>query len=319
MPDGEVLHDDEGDQRVVHEGSTAILDYLNAPDFRGPLAVLTAAHSDVDIASIQHVATINVSPKSMELQAICAVDDANCVNIQVTLDFPVVCSDESEIIETLNRMHQQASEKLEEKKREKEKQEEMNVRPVPTMETKNAESKSVEQIKHEAYKKQRALLAARLERETKARAAKARRDAEAREIAATKFKEEMRLEAESRRMQKIQALEAQRRVEEAKRQSHSKQRALLAARLQREEAIRASIRQRQAEMEATRRDDKEDRKEPKSQKEEKELAARYNAIDDVGERAFAILVDLGMVIVSPVPRSPNYDASQDDEFVEYKG
>jgi hypothetical protein len=48
---------------------------------------------------------------------------------------------------------------------------------------------------------------------------------------------------------------------------------------------------------------------------------QYSAIDDVGGRAFAILVDLdlGMVIVSPDPRSPNFDASQDDEFVEYKG
>jgi hypothetical protein len=60
---------------------------------------------------------------------------------------------------------------------------------------------------------------------------------------------------------------------------------------------------------------------PKPQKEEKELAVQYSAIDDVGGRAFAILVDLdlGMVIVSPDPRSPNFDASQDDEFVEYKG
>ena len=132
MPDGEVVHDDEGDQRVVHEGSTALLEYLNAPDFRAPLAVLTAAHSNVEISSIQQVSTTHVSLRDLEIHAICAVDERNCVNVQVTLDFPILCKDEAEIIDTLNRMHQEASVKLEQKKKEKEQQEEFNVRPVPT-------------------------------------------------------------------------------------------------------------------------------------------------------------------------------------------
>ena len=56
------------------------------------------------------------------------------------------------------------------------------------------------------------------------------------------------------------------------------------------------------------------RRQPKSQEEEKLLADRYGAMDPE-ERAFNILVDLGMVDLSPDPDSPDYDNSADDEYV----
>jgi len=37
-------------------------------------------------------------------------------------------------------------------------------------------------------------------------------------------------------------------------------------------------------------------------------------IDDLGERAFAILCDLGMVDVSPDPANSDYDHAYDDEY-----
>ena len=40
----------------------------------------------------------------------------------------------------------------------------------------------------------------------------------------------------------------------------------------------------------------------------------YNAISDPGQRAFEILVDLGLVELTPDPNSPSYDRSKDNDF-----
>ncbi len=101
-----------------------------------------------------------------------------------------------------------------------------------------------------------------------------------------------------------------------KRESHAKQRALLSHRLQREERARAAIREKQEQMEAEERAIAEARQQPKPEEVEKDISSRYGAIDDLGERSFAILVDLGLVNVSPDPKASDYDASQDDEFVQ---
>ena len=53
-------------------------------------------------------------------------------------------------------------------------------------------------------------------------------------------------------------------------------------------------------------------KQPKSADEEKKLQEKY-ALMDSGDRAFAILMDLGMIDASPDPKDPNYDSSRDDE------
>lgn len=55
------------------------------------------------------------------------------------------------------------------------------------------------------------------------------------------------------------------------------------------------------------------RKQPKSPDEERKLSERYAAMS-LEERAFAILLDLGMIELSPDPDDPSYDSSQDDEF-----
>ena len=48
----------------------------------------------------------------------------------------------------------------------------------------------------------------------------------------------------------------------------------------------------------------------------KALSRKYEAIDSLEERAFAILRDLGMIELHPDPSSPQYDNSMDDKFVE---
>jgi hypothetical protein len=44
-------------------------------------------------------------------------------------------------------------------------------------------------------------------------------------------------------------------------------------------------------------------------------AEKYAAIKDDGDRAFQILLDLGLVQETPNPDDSNYDSSADDEYV----
>jgi hypothetical protein len=48
----------------------------------------------------------------------------------------------------------------------------------------------------------------------------------------------------------------------------------------------------------------------------KVLLRKYAAIEDESEKAFTILLDLGMVELHPDPGSPGYDSSMDNQFVE---
>lgn len=57
------------------------------------------------------------------------------------------------------------------------------------------------------------------------------------------------------------------------------------------------------------------RQQPKSPEEEAALASKYGAME-LGERAFAILVDLGMIDLHPDPDDTSRDTSKDDEDVE---
>lgn len=58
------------------------------------------------------------------------------------------------------------------------------------------------------------------------------------------------------------------------------------------------------------------REQPKSPREAAALKKRYDAIESLGERCFAILLDLGLVEQSLNPEDPSYDHSKNDEFCE---
>lgn len=53
-------------------------------------------------------------------------------------------------------------------------------------------------------------------------------------------------------------------------------------------------------------------KQPKAPDEEKSLSEKYAALPP-GERAFTILLDLGMIELTPDPDDPFYDSSGDDD------
>lgn len=55
------------------------------------------------------------------------------------------------------------------------------------------------------------------------------------------------------------------------------------------------------------------RKQPKSPEEEKKLAERYGGMN-LEERAYNILIDLGMIIPSEDPDSAYYDKTADSEL-----
>lgn len=58
--------------------------------------------------------------------------------------------------------------------------------------------------------------------------------------------------------------------------------------------------------------------EPLTPKEEEALAARLATMDDVGDRAFEVLRNLGLIDDSTKidPESPDYDSSRDDEIAD---
>lgn len=120
MPDGSIVQDDEEDWMEAEKSQTsnALLRYLNGPNMRGPLAVLAAAHENIDISSIEHVNVQAVTPSAIHIEAICSREDMHCVNVLAKIDFPdpeYIAGTDEEILALLNAMYRQANAKLERK------------------------------------------------------------------------------------------------------------------------------------------------------------------------------------------------------------
>ncbi|CAB9519483.1 expressed unknown protein [Seminavis robusta] len=144
----------------------------------------------------------------------------------------------------------------------------------------------------------RSLLAYRLELENKARTAgEASRSQE--EAAA------LALRLEQERLELVAA----------KQKQETFQRALLMNRLDREERVREERRAKEAEIAERKGSIADALNQPKPQDVEEKLQDMYASISDIGERAFAILTNLGLVEESPDPESPDYDSTFDDELV----
>lgn len=144
MPDGSVIHEDDYGVAHVPEERT-FLDYLNGPDLRGPLAVLAAARKNIEITTIQHVKVASVTESSIDIEAICAADDVSCVNVLASINFTIPCEtfNETEIINNLNILHQQATVVLEQQEAERQKQKELASRVLVSDEESRAESEAV--------------------------------------------------------------------------------------------------------------------------------------------------------------------------------
>ena len=130
-------------------------------------------------------------------------------------------------------------------------------------------------------------------------AAKAEEERLAAEVAAEK-EEEKRLAAEAA----AKAEEERLAVEAAVKEEEDRKAAEEVARL-RKEAENAQIKS--AKLKAN--------EEARVRQELSNPSAKYADINDPGERAYQILVDLGMVEVTPDPEDASYDSSKDNEFV----
>jgi hypothetical protein len=100
---------------------------------------------------------------------------------------------------------------------------------------------------------------------------------------------------------------------ETKRKAEARQRALLSARLTRQGKIYADKRERQDQLVARHAAIMEARR-PKSDEENIEVTKRYESISNLNERAFQILLDLGIIDTTPDPSSDEYDSSMDHEI-----
>ena len=190
-----------------------------------------------------------------------------------------------------------------------------------------AEGKAAAEAAEEAKAKAEAAEAARLAEEAAAKEAKA--EAEAAEAA--RLVEEKRLAEEAAAKEakaEAEAAEAARLVEEkrlaeeaAAKEAKAEAEAAEAARLAEEKRLADEAAAKGAE-EAEARElgypsvaAMKARQQPKSAEEEAALASKYGAMD-LEERAFSILVDLGMIELNPDPEDPNRDSSKDDDDLE---
>ena len=119
------------------------------------------------------------------------------------------------------------------------------------------------------------------------------------EEARKKVEEKKRMEAEKK----------QKEAEEAATKAEAeKEAAELKAKEEEEAAAKAKAEQEAAKIEEEPEEQEQAMEEPPAPKD-------YNTINDPGQKAFEILVDLGLVEVTPDPNSPSYDSSKDNDFV----
>ena len=60
------------------------------------------------------------------------------------------------------------------------------------------------------------------------------------------------------------------------------------------------------------------RRQPKSSDEESNLTYKYGKMENVEDRAYAVLRDLGMIDEHKDPNDPSYDHSDDDDLCEQR-
>ncbi|GFH53662.1 predicted protein [Chaetoceros tenuissimus] len=163
-----------------------------------------------------------------------------------------------------------------------------------------------ERIAEEARKKVEEKKRIEAEQKQKEAAAKAEAEKEAAEL---KAKEEEEAAAKAKAEQDAAAEKKAKEEEEAAAKAKAEQEAAeLKAKEEEEAAAKAKAEQEAAKIEEVVEEQEQAVEEPPAPKD-------YNAISDPGQRAFEILVDLGLVELTPDPKSPSYDRSKDNDFV----
>lgn len=141
-----------------------------------------------------------------------------------------------------------------------------------------------------------------------------KKEAEARaKLEADALTEKEKMHAEKEESDKVAEAEKKAEEEIVKAKTAEEARAEeAAAKAKAEEEARAEVEKEEAERQANEVAEAND---TKLTVEEMSSDKKFSSIEDPGERAYEILLDLGMISVSPDPSDPNYDNSNDDEYV----
>ena len=296
LGDGSAILESDLSQR----SQDALLKHLNAKDMRGPLAILSAANGNIDLGSIESVAVRGISSTSVHIEAVCYWEDQHCVNVPVIIDFPTACASDGEIIAACNELYQEANVKLE--------RDEVKTGLVVSFnEGRGYGFISLKigpdvyvhhsNVKMEGYRTLRVGQTVEFKTGTDTKRGTGReyaydvvplkdgkvgRSTDDKATAKTKAKREVPAKVREGKVKPTKAKHGTKKKENTNTTSDAKN---------------------------------------ESKRPQKTLASKPSGRDyasmEVGERAFQILLDLGLITLTPDPDDPDYDHSQDDEFADF--
>ena len=313
MPDGTVMKDDdEGLEFAVdalgssdmfesdlsQRSQDALLKHLNAKDMRGPLAILAAGNSDIDLKCIESVAARGLSSKSVRIEAICNRGDSQLVNVPVTVEFPKAYSD-GQILKACNEAYQKADAKLERAK--------IKVGEVVSFNPGRGygfialKDGSPDVYVHHSNIKMRGYRELKVGQSVEFKTSQDTRRGTGREYAY----DVVRLEG-------VEAGEVS--VDNGDKRSEKTKETVVPAKVETPNAFKKKkVKQRRNKKGTSARSEGKRLEEALASK----VPSRDYASMEVGERAFYVLLDLGLITLTPDPDSPDYDHSTDDEFAEH--
>ena len=313
MPDGTVMKDDDEDLEATvsalessmlesdlsQRSQDALLKHLNAKNMRGPLAILSAANGNIDLGSIESVAVRGISSTSVHIEAICSREDQHCVNVPVIIDFPTACSSDGEIIAACNELYQEANAKLERAKVKTGLVVSFNSeRGYGFISLKMGPDVYVHHsnIKMVGYRTLRVGQAVEFKTGTDTKRGTGREYA-----------------YDVVPLQEGGAVSSR----DSKTTVKTKAKQEVPAKVRKGEAKPIKAKQTAKKKNNTNTSDAKN----ESKRLQKTLASKPSSRDyasmEVGERAFHVLLDLGLITLTPDPDDPDYDHSQDDEFADF--
>eukprot|EP00586_Coscinodiscus_wailesii_P015432 CAMPEP_0172516622 /NCGR_PEP_ID=MMETSP1066-20121228/277760_1 /TAXON_ID=671091 /ORGANISM="Coscinodiscus wailesii, Strain CCMP2513" /LENGTH=395 /DNA_ID=CAMNT_0013298185 /DNA_START=1 /DNA_END=1188 /DNA_ORIENTATION=- len=94
-----------------------LLDHLNDPDLRAPLAVMAAARENIAVETIEYAKVVSVSKDRINIEALCSREDMHCVSALATIYFPqIVDGTDLDVLDVLAGLYTQALAILEHRK-----------------------------------------------------------------------------------------------------------------------------------------------------------------------------------------------------------
>ena len=271
----------------------ALLKHLNAKDMRGPLAILAAANSDIDLKSIESVAVQGISSKSVYIEAICSRGDSQLVNVPVIVEYQKAYSD-GQILKACNEAYQKADAKLERVKIKI--GEVVSFNPGRGFGFIALEDGSPDVYVHHSNIKMRGYRELKVGQSVEFKTGKDTRRGTGREYAY----DVVPLKGVGTGEDGVKDINTSAEKETA-----------VSAKVEKPKATKKKVKQSKKK--------KESGAKSEGKRLEEALASKPSSRDyaSIGERAFYVLLDLGLITLTPDPDSPDYDHSKDGEFAEH--